>query len=235
MCHVSKTHLPISEPTAPRLTAPLELSPASPAASRRDSKRWRDPRLWIGVLLVLLSVAVGAKLMAAADDTVAVWRFSHDLDPGATLTSGDLEQTMVHFADDALTQAYLLADDPLPAETRLVTSVSAGELVARSALSLPGATTPDELPLTVSPAGLPGELHPGDLVDVWAVPAQQAGPTPPVEVFTAVTVSSVTVADQVSLGADRHVSVALPPAADVGRALASLNGASVVLVSVGDR
>jgi hypothetical protein len=34
---------------------------------------WRDPRLWIGVVLVAGSVVAGARLLAAADDTVQVW------------------------------------------------------------------------------------------------------------------------------------------------------------------
>ena len=34
---------------------------------------WRDPRLWIGVVLVAASVVAGARLLAAADDTVQVW------------------------------------------------------------------------------------------------------------------------------------------------------------------
>ncbi len=56
------------------------------------------------MLLVLLSVAAGSKLLAAADDTVEVWRLSHDLSPGATITTDDVEATRVHFADDDLAQ-----------------------------------------------------------------------------------------------------------------------------------
>lgn len=233
---VSKTHLP-PDLVDPDATTVLGPPPMSPQASRRDHRRWKDPRLWIGVFLVLLSVAVGSKLLAAADDTVEVWRLSHDLELGMALTSDDVEVTRVHFADDDLAQKYVSADEPVPSGARAVVALPAGELLARSALADSGGAVPDELPLAVGPAGLPGELRSGDLVDVWAVTPPEAGQKPPVEVFSAVTVSTVTAADQVSLGADRLVSVALPPGAgtDVAQALAALNGATVVLVLVGDR
>ena len=32
-----------------------------------------DPRLWVGVAIVAVCVVAGARLLAAADDTVAVW------------------------------------------------------------------------------------------------------------------------------------------------------------------
>ena len=44
-----------------------------PAALRGQRPAWRDPRLWIGIVLVAASVVVGARVLAAADDTVQVW------------------------------------------------------------------------------------------------------------------------------------------------------------------
>ncbi len=125
----------------------------------------------------------------------------------------------------------------MPSDARAAVALPAGELLARSALADSGAAIPDELPLAVGPVGLPAQLISGDLVDVWAVTPPEAGQEPPVEVFSAVTVTSVTAADEVSLGADRLVSIALPAGvgADVAQALGALNGASVVLVLVGER
>lgn len=41
--------------------------PTSPAARRLASPRWLDGRLVLGVLLVLASVLVGARLLSSAD------------------------------------------------------------------------------------------------------------------------------------------------------------------------
>ena len=43
------------------------------AGGPRHPPGWRDPRLWIGVAIVAVSVVVGSRLLAAADDSVAVW------------------------------------------------------------------------------------------------------------------------------------------------------------------
>ena len=57
---------------APSRPGIAEAAPA-PAVRRLRSSRWRDPRLAVGVVLVAASVVVGARVLAAADDTVAVW------------------------------------------------------------------------------------------------------------------------------------------------------------------
>ena len=40
----------------------------APAATRVARPGWRDPRLWIGLLIVAGSVVLGARLLAAVDD-----------------------------------------------------------------------------------------------------------------------------------------------------------------------
>ena len=47
--------------------------PGSPAASRLTSPSWRDSRLILGVLLILVSVLVGAKVLSGADVSQQVW------------------------------------------------------------------------------------------------------------------------------------------------------------------
>ena len=51
---------------APRPAADTEV----PRATRSRRPGWRNPRLLIGLALVAGSVLVGARLVAAADDTV---------------------------------------------------------------------------------------------------------------------------------------------------------------------
>ncbi len=68
--------------------------PAQPTT--RVAQPAAPPRL----LLVAASVVVGARLMAAADDTVGVWVLSRDLPAGATVEEGDLTRRQVRFPDD---------------------------------------------------------------------------------------------------------------------------------------
>ncbi len=53
--------------------------PAAPVARRVRPPRWLDLRLVLGVLLVLGSVLLGARVVGAADATVPVWAAAGDL------------------------------------------------------------------------------------------------------------------------------------------------------------
>ncbi|MDX6207895.1 MAG: hypothetical protein QOE24_286, partial [Frankiales bacterium] len=60
-------------------------APLSPVASRLALPRWFDARMVIGILLVLGSVVVGAKVFSSAGATTSVWAASRDLPAGARL------------------------------------------------------------------------------------------------------------------------------------------------------
>jgi hypothetical protein len=85
----------------------------SPWARRLRQARWRDPRLLLGVLLVLVSVIAGARLLAAADDYVLVWAAKRDLPVGAALEQPDLQARAVRFRDQGDANRYLSAEQPL--------------------------------------------------------------------------------------------------------------------------
>ena len=208
-------------------------TPGSPPAARRTDSRWADPRLWVGVLLVLASVLVGAKVLGAADDTVAVWRVQRDVPAGFPLSSADVVLTRVHFADGSARDSYLSADEALPSGARLTRELSAGELLAVQAITTDTSAAPDELPIAVNDAGLPVGLSPGDRVDVWAVAASDRTTTEPVQVLQDVAVTAVSGAGPGGLGVDREILVALSDGTDVAQVLAELNGASVVLIQNG--
>lgn len=139
-----------------------------PPATRAARPGWRDPRLWVGVLLVVVSVVVGARLLAAADDSVAVWTVATDAGPGAVLTTDDLVAHRVRFTDADQLDGYFTVDDELPADLRLVRGVGAGELLPRAALGT-GATPTDavELPVAVEADQVPPSVREGSVVDVY--------------------------------------------------------------------
>ena len=100
-----------------------------PPALRGQRPAWRDPRLWIGIVLVAASVVVGARVLAAADDTVQVWAAARDLGAGQRVEADDLVAQRVRFADADALEGYFTVDDELPADLELTRSVAAGELL----------------------------------------------------------------------------------------------------------
>lgn len=141
---------------------------AVPAATRATRSGWRDPRLWVGLLVVAVSVVAGARLLAAADDTVAVWAVAADAGPGAELDPADLVAHRVRFADDGDLAGYFAVDEELPSDLRLARGVGAGELLPRAALG--GAGDPAdsvELPVAVDAEQVPPAVRAGSVVDVF--------------------------------------------------------------------
>ncbi|MBS4752594.1 hypothetical protein KG112_07200 [Nocardioides sp. zg-ZUI104] len=149
--------------------------PAPPRATRVSRPGWRDPRLWIGVVLVAGSVVLGARLLDAADDTVAVWVLEADRGSGTPLSSADLRAQRVRFADDAVLERYFSADAPLPDGLALIRAVGAGELLARSAVGQVDAAQVVQVPLEVDPNRVPPDVVAGSVVDVWITDGAGAG------------------------------------------------------------
>jgi hypothetical protein len=134
-------------------------------APRLRRPSWRDPRLLIGLLLVLASVAVGARVVASADHTVPVYAARQAL-PTGTPVSGDLLK-VVRLRLTGTDAAYLGATGPLPPGRVTVRTIGAGELVPMAAV-VPAEqllSRPVSIPLD---GAAPGGLAPGGLIDVWA-------------------------------------------------------------------
>ncbi|GAB3255377.1 hypothetical protein [Nocardioides dilutus] len=140
-------------------------------AQRVRRPGWRDPRLWVGVVLVAGSMAAGARLLAAADDTVQVWSAASDLGAGSRLTEDDLVAARVRFADEDTLSGYFTVDDELPADLELVQGVGTGELVPRGAVGSAGDSGLVELPIAVEPEQVPPSVTAGAVVDVFVVAA----------------------------------------------------------------
>lgn len=138
-----------------------------PPATRVARPGWRDPRLWVGVLLLTGSVVLGARLLAAADDTVMVWALADDLGTGSSVSTADLVTQRVRFGDGADVDRYLTADEEVPPGTVLTRAVGAGELLARSALGSADDAGLLRVPIEVDPNRVPPDVATGSVVDVW--------------------------------------------------------------------
>ncbi len=201
-----------------------------PTATRAQPPGWRDPRLWVGVALVAVSVVAGARLLGGADDSVTVWSAASDLAPGDRLTADDLVATSVRFEEPTDLVRYLATDDALPEDLQLVRGLGAGELVPAAALG--SAEESDTVSLSLS---FPSELVPsgigtGSVVELWVVPAADARRTE-LTGLTGPVLSDVVVIDAPSateslgsVGGGRQLVLGIPRGES--EALASLLAAS---------
>ncbi|MDQ1289050.1 MAG: hypothetical protein QG622_2616 [Actinomycetota bacterium] len=134
-------------------------------AVRLRPPSWRDGRLIVGVVLVLLSIVIGARIVSAAGHTEPLYSAAADLPSGHQLRVGDLHVVAAHLAAGA--SGYLSARSPLPAGTVLMRPVGAGELVPTAALGPAAALVRRPVSVPV-PAPLPAGLRAGAGVDLWS-------------------------------------------------------------------
>jgi hypothetical protein len=140
-----------------------------PVAVRASTPGWRDPRLWIGIAIVAVSVVAGARVLAAADDTVAVWATVDDMGVGDLVSAADLEVRRVRFGDDQDLERYFSADDVLPADLQLTRGVGAGELLPRAAVGAAAADDHLQVSIEVPTGRMPPAVDSGSVVDVFVL------------------------------------------------------------------
>ena len=141
--------------------------PDAPSATRATTPGWRDPRLWIGIAIVAVSVVTGARLLGSADDSVAVWAVEADMGTGDAVTADDLVVRRVRFGEDEHLATYFRAGDELPADLQLRHGVGAGELLARDAVGPASEGDTLQLPVAVDTALVPPSVRSGAIVDVY--------------------------------------------------------------------
>jgi hypothetical protein len=204
----------------------------TPAASRLRQPSWLDGRLVVGVVLVLLSVVVGAKIIASSDRYDVVWAASRDISPGTTLLKGDLVRVKVKFKDHG--GLYVSAQGPSPAGRTTVQPLVDGQLIPLAAV--PAQSTADVRLVTVPVAKLHmprgNDLH-GQQVDVYVTPKSTAGGA---AASPQLVLANVTIADTItdsSLGGSGGSGVVLSvPVPYVDAVVAAAQQGSVDLVRV---
>jgi hypothetical protein len=203
----------------------------TPAASRLPRARWLDARLLVGLLLVLLSVVLGAKVLADADRRVLVWSVTRDLGTASTLRSDDLKATSVRL--DGIAGRYLSAAED-PDGLVLTRPVGRGELLPASAVRRAGTPERRRVVIEVDRAGVAG-LTKGQVVDLYAVPEPSDElAAPPQLVLAGVTVAEdVKSADGGFGGAGSGAGLALlVDAADVAEVIGAAARGTVYVVQV---
>ncbi|MDP9395587.1 MAG: flagellar biosynthesis protein FlgA [Actinomycetota bacterium] len=140
---------------------------ATPTVTRLARPRWLDPRLLLGAFLVLLSVVLGAKVVAEADDTVPVWSVTEDVAPHTVLTAEVLRSVDVQLRDAS--SSYISARDAGPVGYVATRELRAGELLPAGGVA--PADLADKRRVTVEvPHAVADGLVRSAVVDVYVVP-----------------------------------------------------------------
>lgn len=209
----------------------------APAASRLRAPSWRDTRLLVGVLLVLVSTALGSVVVARADDRVPVWAARGQVSPGQRLAPDDVVRVDVLLGDGAA--PYLPADRPIGDDTWALRDLHPGELIPVGGVGGPGAVTVQQVALLVD-ATSASALTAGSVVDVYVNRPEEtatvglpryAGPE---RVLERVSVVRVAAQDGVLAGSAQSRAVhVMVPKEDVQAVVADVDlGARITLVPV---
>lgn len=117
---------------------------------------------------------VGVRVLGSADDTVEVWAVRADVALGQQITVDDLVARRVGFTEDEDRERYLAVGEELPDQAVLNRSIGSGELLPTAALGEADGQLLD-VPLSLPSVGVPPDLRPGSVVDVFITPPPGSG------------------------------------------------------------
>lgn len=158
-------------------------------AARLRKPSWKDPRLLVGVLLVLASVAAVVALVGNANRSVQAYVARGAFAVGQSIDKDSFDLVDVHLGD--IEGKYYGPGTELPSNAVAVRMVPKGELVPVSSIGGTDGLDRKPVPVTVSEA-LPKELSVGSHVDVWvALPDSRNGYKEPVLMLPGVEVASL--------------------------------------------
>ncbi|WP_424467362.1 hypothetical protein [Pseudoclavibacter helvolus] len=130
----------------------------------RRPRRWVDPRLFLGAILVVASVLGVVGVLVIGNRTEIAYAAASTIAPGQKITLGDL--VAVEVALGASADAYLTAETAPAGDFIVMQAVQSGELVPRSVLGDADASRSTVI-VEVS-GGLPTELGSGSAVELWS-------------------------------------------------------------------
>jgi hypothetical protein len=145
--------------------------------ARLKKPSWKDPRLVVGILLVLASTAGVVSLLGAADQTTEAYAAREAIAVGERLTADKLHRVKVRLGD--LEQRYLTPESGLAEGAVAVQRIGQDQLVPRDSLGELDVLDRKPVAVTVDEA-LPAQAVAGSRVDVWvALPDARNGYSQP--------------------------------------------------------
>ena len=134
----------------------------SPVPRRLKAPSWLDLRLVIGVVLVLGSVVLGAKIVSGANHTYRMLAVTRDLAAGTLLSHDDVRSVRVQLPDRG--HGIYVTGDADVLGKQLNRPLASGELLPAAALGTAAALTTVTVPFTADNAPT---LAPGQRVEIW--------------------------------------------------------------------
>ncbi len=198
-------------------------------AARLKKPSWKDPRLIIGILLVLASVAGVVALVGAADRTSEAYAAREPIAVGERLTADKLYPVRVRLGDVA--GHYLTPADGLADGLVAVQRIGKDQLVPRESVGPVDGLNRKPVAVTIEES-LPAQAVAGSRVDVWiALPDARNGFSEPALLLPGAEIAEVT-AGSAALGSSRStVVMVLVPDAQMPKLLgAQANEAKISVV-----
>ena len=204
---------------------------AFPLPSRR--RRVPDPRVLVGIVLVVASAAGTTALVTATTRTVSVYRAEQAIVAGQKVTADRLVATSVRLGE--VQGAYLQGS--LPAEGLVATrTVEAGEIVPISAVGTTAQLDTATVVLDLA-SPLADGVAAGTDVDLWSAPRLEEAQErygPPVVLVSDAVVSRVATPKGLIAGAQKDsVEVQVPRDEVAGLLEAQADGSRISAVAVG--
>lgn len=198
---------------------------ATPPRPRRAF--WGDVRFLIGIALVALSISGVWFIVSASDDATPVLLASRTITKGETLASGDFQ--VVEVGLGALTDDYLGPQDLQPGQVASRT-VRKGEIVPVT-VAAPGDASRSTTIVVESMTGIPEDVEPGTVVELWHAPPLDDGRSydAPRILVADVIVRTVLETDGVLADAGTQVEIVIDRA-DVADVLAAVTGGAALSV-----
>ncbi|MDI3193091.1 hypothetical protein QK290_00800 [Pseudarthrobacter sp. AL07] len=174
---------------------------AASTGARLKPPSWRDPRLLVGLLLVLASVVGVISLVGSADRTTEVYAARDSIAVGEKLTVDNVVRAKVRLGETE--QHYVTVEAGLPDGLVAVQRIGKNQLVPKESLATVDALDRKPVAVTVDEA-LPPQAVAGTRVDVWvALPDARNGFSEPKLLLPGAEIAQVT-AGSTALGSSRN-------------------------------
>lgn len=191
---------------------------------------WGDIRFFLGIVLVIASVAGVWFVISAARQTAPVFAAGRTIVPGEVVSASDLRVVDVALGEvrDAYLQPEALTDGLVATRT-----IPSGELVPHSAVGEAAESRTTSVVLR-SAVDVPASVEAGSVVEVWAAPLVEPGTYDVPRILVAdATVVSVTRDDSMIGGGSAALELVIPRA-DVAAALEAMADQSALSVIPSD-
>lgn len=173
---------------------------AATTGARLKPPSWKDPRLFVGVLLVLASVVGVISLVGSADRTTEVYAARDSIAVGEKLTVDNVVRAKVRLGETE--EHYITAEAGLPEGLVAVQRIGKNQLVPKESLATVDALDRKPVAVTIDEA-LPTQVVAGTRVDVWvALPDARNGFSEPKLLLPGAEIAQVT-AGSTALGSSR--------------------------------